>query len=54
MSSNQVSVKIHPATKKLLHQCKNEFTRHHPEFNGKHISMNHIIHQIAVFYLKSP
>lgn len=46
------TIKIKTETKMLLDHAKQEFLAHHKEFSGTKITYNHIINQIAKFYIE--
>ena len=53
--SARVKLTVSQSTKDLIiKDCKEEFLKHHPEFDGMKITENFIARQIADFYLKEP
>ncbi len=44
-------IRILPKTDDLLNECKEEFLKHHPEFEQMTISYNKIVYEMAKFYL---
>ena len=51
MSIIQLVVKKETALK--LNDCVKEYRRHHPEFDGIHISRNKIILELIKYYLQN-
>lgn len=49
----ETKLSIHKSTKKLVMvDCRRAFLRDHPEFEGKNITQNHMVRQLAEFYLR--
>ena len=47
------AIKIKEETDELLHKCKEEFRKHHKDWDGKTITYNHILKQVCKFYLNT-
>lgn len=47
-----VNITVKKKTKEAILECIPLFLDAHPELKGKHISLNHIINQIVIYYKK--
>ncbi len=52
MANGFVHLDVRKDVKQLvIENCKTEFLVHHPEMQGRTITHNHIVKQLAIFYL---